>query len=72
MTVKILAEHVEGLKIWLDKIGYYRKDLPDGGASFKNSKMQPRYLLISKELTASGGCRKLYREYKGHLAAPDD
>lgn len=71
MTVKILAEHVEGLKIWLDMIGYYRKDLPDGGTSFKNSKMQPRYLLISNQLTASGGCRKLYREYKQHLAAED-
>lgn len=72
MRVKISAEHVEGFKIWLSMIGYNRKSLPDGGASFKNNKVQPRYLLISKELTASGGCRKLYREYKEHLAAPDD
>lgn len=71
MRVKITAEHAQGFKTWLGWIGYCRKDLPDGGSSFKNSKMQPRYLLISNQLTASGGCRKLYREYKEHLAAPD-
>lgn len=71
MSAKISTGHVEGFKIWLDKIGYYRKDLPDGGSSFKNNRAEPRYVLVSGELTLSRGGKQLYKEYKQHLAAED-
>ena len=71
MSKLISAEHVEGFKLWLDKIGYYRKDLPDGGSSFKNNRAEPRYVLVSGELTLSRGGKQLYKEYKTHLAAED-
>lgn len=71
MSKMISAEHVVGFKLWLDKIGYYRKDLPDGGSSFKNNRAEPRYVLVSGELTLSRGGKQLYKEYKHHLAAED-
>jgi len=71
MSAKISTGHVDGFKIWLDKIGYYRKDLPDGGSSFKNNRAEPRYVLVSGELTLSRGGKQLYKEYKQHLAAED-
>jgi len=71
MSKVIAPEHVAGFKLWLDKIGYYRKDLPDGGSSFKNNRAQPRYVLVSGELSLSRGGKQLYKEYKQHLAAED-
>lgn len=71
MSLKISTEHVAGFKLWLDKIGYYQKDLPDGGSSFKNNRAQPRYVLVSGELSLSCGGKQLYKEYKQHLAAND-
>lgn len=71
MSAKISTGHVDGFKLWLDKIGYYRKDLPDGGSSFKNNRAEPRYVLVSGELTLSRGGKQLYKEYKQHLAAED-
>lgn len=71
MSSRIAVKDLIGFKIWLDKIGYYRKDLPDGGSSFKNNRAEPRYVLVSGELTLSRGGKQLYKEYKQHLAAED-
>lgn len=48
-------------------LGYIKKDLPDGGATFKNKKMKPNYLLVSSTGTGCGACRKLYKEYVDHI-----
>lgn len=71
MSSRIAVKDLIGFKNWLDKIGYYRKDLPDGGSSFKNNRAEPRYVLVSGELTLSRGGKQLYKEYKQHLAAED-
>lgn len=72
MSSRIAVKDLIGFKLWLDKIGYYRKDLPDGGSSFKNNRAEPRYVLVSGELTLSRGGKQLYKEYKQHLSASDE
>lgn len=71
MSFKINSADALGFTIWLGHLGYQRKDLPDGGCTFKNRKAKPEYVFITKDLTGNGSCRMLFKEYMEHQAAPD-
>ena len=71
MSFYIARKHVLGFTLWLEKLGYMRKDLPDGGYTFKGKGTKQDYVLITKDLTGNANCRILYEEYRGHLRAPD-
>ena len=60
-----------GFKIWLSHLGYTRKDLQDGGCTFKHRKLDPPYVVIGNANTMNKGGTVLYKEYCEHLAAED-
>ena len=64
-------ESIEGYKIWLSLLGYTRKDLEDGGCTFKHRKLVPSYVVIGKGNTMNKRGSDLYKEYCGHVAAED-
>ncbi len=71
MSFNIKRRNLEGFKIWLSLIGYSRKDLPEGGCTFKGKGTKHDYVLITKDLSGNNACRILYAEYCGHLATPE-
>lgn len=71
MSFSIKRRNHEGFKLWLSMLGYVRKDLSDGGCTFKGKGTKHDYVLVTKDLSGNNACRILYAEYCGHLAAPD-
>ena len=72
MMFKIKQKHIEAFKIWLALLGYQKKDLADGGATFKGKGTKLDYVLIGKDLSGNANCQKLYEEFKVHLVSPMD
>jgi hypothetical protein len=71
MSFFIKRRDQEGFKIWLSLLGYVRKDLPDGGCTFKGKGTKHEYVLITKDLSGNHTCKILYAEYRVHLLTPD-
>ena len=71
MSFSIKRCNHEGFKLWLSMLGYVRKDLSDGGCTFKGKGTKHDYVLVTKDLSGNNACRILYAEYCRHLAAPD-
>ena len=71
MSFHIKRRNEKGFKTWLSLLGYGRKDLADGGCTFKGEGTKHNYVLITKDLSGNNACRILYAEYCGHLAAPE-
>lgn len=71
MSFFIKRRNKEGFKLWLSMLGYVRKDLSDGGCTFKGKGTKHDYVLITRDLSGNNACRILYAEYCGHLAAPE-
>lgn len=71
MSFFIKRRNHEGFKLWLSLLGYVRKDLSDGGCTFKGKGTKHDYVLVTKDLSGNNACRILYAEYCGHLAAPE-
>lgn len=69
---KIKQKHLLAFKIWLALLGYVRKDLADGGATFKGKGTKLEYVLIDSKLSGNAACQKLYEEFKVHLVSPMD
>ena len=72
MTFKIAEQDLPGFKNWLTLLGYGRKNLPDGGCTFKGKGTDLRYVLITNEGGGNHICKLLYREYKQHINSPDE
>lgn len=72
MIFRIKNKHVNGFKLWLEKLGYTKKDLADGGATFKGKGTKLDYVLVAKDLTGNRNCQVLYEEYQVHLVSPLD
>lgn len=58
-----------GFMLWLVKLGYIEKIMPDGNRTYKANGAHPRFLVVNADGTAGWQARKLYREYKDHLNA---
>lgn len=71
MNFKISAQHLEGFKIWLSLLGYKRKDLEDGGCTFKGKGTKHEYVLLTANRSGNPSCKALYNEYRNHLMAPE-
>lgn len=63
----IAPEYVEPFKIWLESLEYIKKDLPDGGSTYKNRKLKPNYVLVTSGRTGNSACRQLYKEFIRHI-----
>ena len=72
MIFRIKNKHVIGFKLWLEKLGYLKKELADGGSTFKGKGTKFNYVLIAKDLTGNRNCQILYEEYQVHLVSPMD
>lgn len=70
MIFRIKNKHVAGFKLWLEKLGYLKKELADGGSIFKGKGTKFDYVLIAKDLTGNRNCQVLYEEYQLHLVSP--
>lgn len=70
MIFRIKNKHVVGFKLWLEKLGYLKKELADGGSTFKGKGTKFDYVLIAKDLTGNRNCQVLYEEYQLHLVSP--
>lgn len=70
MIFRIKNKHVVGFKLWLEKLGYLKKELADGGSTFKGKGTKFDYVLIAKDLTGNRNCQFLYEEYQLHLVSP--
>lgn len=69
---KIKQKHLLAFKIWLALLGYQKKDLADGGATFKGKGTKLEYVLIDSKSSGNAACQKLYEEFKVHLVSPMD
>lgn len=72
MIFRIKNKHALGFKLWLEKLGYHKKDLTDGGATFKGKGTKLDYVLIANDLSGNRNCQILYEEYQVHLVSPLD
>lgn len=74
MIFRIKNKHANGFKIWLEKLGYVKKDLADGSATFsgKGTKKSLSYVFVKNDLTGNSACQTLYEEYQLHLRSPLD
>lgn len=72
MIFRIKQKHRAGFSLWLEKIGYTKKDLADGSATFKGKGTSKAlsYVLLGVDLSGNAACQKLYEEYRGHLVGP--
>lgn len=70
MIFRIKNKHIVGFGLWLELLGYLRKELPDGGSTFKGKGTKLDYVLIAKDLSGNRNCRVLYDEYQVHLVSP--
>ncbi|EZQ10768.1 hypothetical protein [Acinetobacter sp. Ver3] len=72
MIFRIKQRDLQAFKIWLVLLGYVRKDLADGGATFKGKGTKLDYVLIDSKMSGNSACQKLYEEFKVHLVSPLD
>lgn len=70
MIFRIKNKHIAGFKLRLELLGYLKKELPDGGSTFKGKGTKLDYVLIAKDLSGNRNCRALYDEYQLHLVSP--
>lgn len=72
MTFRIKLKHAAGFKLWLELLGYIKKELADGGTTFKGkgARKSLDYVLVKNDLTGNAACQILYREYEMHLRSP--
>ena len=72
MIFRIKQKHKIGFSLWLEKIGYTKKDLADGGMTFsgKGTRKALSYVFLSADLSGNTACQALYEEYQGHLIGP--
>lgn len=73
MIFRIKKKHEAGFKLWLEKLGYIKKELADGSSTFsgKGTRKTLSYVLLKKDLTGNAACQVLFHEYKEHLDNPD-
>ena len=72
MIFRIKQKHKAGFSLWLEKIGYAKKDLADGSMTFsgKGARKALSYVFLSTDLSGNTACQALYEEYQGHLIGP--
>ncbi len=73
MIFRIKQKHLIGFKLWLEKLGYVKKELADGGATFtgKGTKKALSYVFLRNDLSGNSACQVLFEEYEMHLRSPD-
>lgn len=74
MIFRIKNKHANGFKLWLEKLGYVKKNLADGSTTFsgKGTKKALSYVFVKNDLTGNSACQALYEEYEMHLRSPLD
>lgn len=74
MIFRIKNKHANGFKLWLEKLGYVKKNLADGSTTFsgKGTKKSLSYVFVKNDLTGNSACQALYEEYEMHLHSPLD
>lgn len=74
MIFRIKNKHANGFKLWLEKLGYVKKNLADGSTTFsgKGTKKALSYVFVKNDLTGNSACQALYKEYEMHLRSPLD
>ena len=74
MIFKIKNKHALGFKIWLELLGYVKKELADGSTTFSGKGVSKAlsYVFVKNDLTGNAACQKLYEEYQLHLRSPLD
>lgn len=74
MIFRIKNKHANGFKLWLEKLGYVKKNLADGSTTFsgKGTKKSLSYVFVKNDLTGNSACQALYEEYEMHLRSPLD
>lgn len=72
MIFKIKKKHEAGFKLWLEKLGYAKKELADGSSTFsgKGTRKALSYVFLKKDLTGNAACQVLFDEYEMHLRCP--
>jgi len=73
MIFKIKKKHEVGFKLWLEKLGYSKKELADGSATFsgKGTRKALSYVFLKNDLTGNAACQMLFDEYEMHLRCPN-
>lgn len=73
MIFKIKKKHEAGFKLWLEKLGYSKKELADGSTTFsgKGTRKALSYVFLKNDLTGNAACQVLFHEYEEHLDNPD-
>lgn len=72
MIFRIKQKHEAGFKLWLEKLGYTKKDLADGSSTFtgKGTRKTLSYVFLKSDLTGNAACQVLFDEYEEHLDNP--
>ena len=72
MIFRIKQKHEAGFKLWLEKLGYTKKDLADGSSTFtgKGTRKTLSYVFLKNDLTGNAACQVLFDEYEEHLDNP--
>ena len=73
MIFRIKKKHEVGFKLWLEKLGYTKKELADGSTTFsgKGTRKALSYVFLKSDLTGNAACQALFGEYEEHLDNPD-
>jgi len=73
MIFKMKNKRVIPFKIWLQLLGYVKKELPDGACTFtgKGTKKALSYVFIGRDLSGNSACQILYDEFELHARSPD-
>ena len=73
MIFRIKKKHQVGFQLWLEKLGYSKKELADGSATFsgKGTRKALSYVFLKSDLTGNAACQVLFDEYEMHLRCPD-
>lgn len=73
MIFKIKKKYEAGFKLWLEKLGYVKKELADGSSTFsgKGTRKALSYVFLKNDLTGNAACQMLFGEYEMHLRCPN-
>lgn len=73
MIFRIKKKHQVGFQLWLEKLGYSKKELADGSAAFsgKGTRKTLSYVFLKSDLTGNAACQVLFEEYEMHLCCHD-
>ena len=65
MIFRIKNKHAIAFMIWLELLGYVKKQLADGSFTFsgKGTKKSFSYVFVKNDLTGNAACQSLYEEY---------